>query len=175
MLNFVLMARKPIHIIAACLLLAVCLVSWGQEKQKNAAEANKAKPKKAVFLPPVYLGNGNFRGGNIRYSDFEKLMKEGIYSRDSLGNIYNVIGFDFIYGEFGSWEDSVGNPIFVTDYQRSHCSGNTLSSDIVDANIYGRVKRGDTVVIQQVMLTSNKPGARKDTFLGKSVNCYITK
>lgn len=154
--------------------MATCLVSWGQDVQKGT-EPDKAKAKKAAFMPAVYLGNSNFSGGTIKYTEFERLMKEGIYSRDSAGNTYNIIGFDFIYGELGSFEDSLGNPVMLTDYQRSRCKGNKLSSDIVDAGIFTRVKRGDTVAIQEVMLTSNKNNAKRDTFLGKSITCFITR
>lgn len=169
------MAGRSIKIIAGAVMLTMCMVAWGQQKQQVATEASKVKPKKAAFIPPVYLGAGNFSGGTISYTNFEHLMKEGVFSRDSAGNTYNVVGFDFIYGELGAFEDSAGEQIFVTDYQRSRCKGNKLSGDIIDANLFGRVKRGDTVVIQSVMLTRNNNNARQDTFLGKTVNCYITK
>ncbi len=130
----------------------------------------KAPGKAKVFIPPVYLGHSDLKGGPIQKDQFNSLLKQGISCHDSAGNKYRVVSFDFGYSERRLYEDSVGNLVKMMDYSAEFCMGDTIGKDLtttrapavkdpfygdqdssdVSKSIYDRVKPGDTVYFYHV-------------------------
>ncbi|MBC7553125.1 MAG: hypothetical protein H7257_04025 [Taibaiella sp.] len=168
------MFKKTTTIFTGVILLMFGLYkAIAQQKGKEKTVA-AAKPKKAALTPVVYLGKSDFAGGKISVSKFSSLLKQGISARDSAGNTYNIVGFYLNYDEMRLYEDSVGESIITMDLSREYCSGDTVSTNIAQS-IFDRVKKGDTVFFDQVMLTKNAANRRLDTFLGKDLKCIIMK
>lgn len=107
--------------------------------------------KYARHYVPVYLGHSDLTGGALPKSVFDSLMKQGIYARDSAGDVYSVIGFNFSYAEMNLYEDSIGNLKIEPDYMIEHCEGNMVDANI-SSSLYNRTKERDTVYIDQVQL-----------------------
>jgi hypothetical protein len=132
----------------------------------------KAPGKPHVFIPPVYLGHSDLKGGPIKKDLFNSLLKQGISCHDSAGNKYRIVSFDFGYSERRLYEDSVGNMVTMMDYSAEYCVGDTLGPDIsktrapmvkdpfygdqdssdISKSIYERVKPGDTVYFYHVVV-----------------------
>src|SRR5690606_33165432 len=82
-----------------------------------ADEKDKEKPKKPKIVPvKVYIGNSDIDSGVISHQLFDSLIRQGFTSRDSNGRVFNVKSFMFTYCERNLYEDSVGNPMILTDY-----------------------------------------------------------
>ena len=170
------MMRRSVNIILFVCLAGFCL--------NLLAQAKNSKPKK-LFVPPVYLGNSDYSDGPIKKTLFDSLLKQGLKSHDSLGNIYRVIGFDFSYAERNLYEDSVANLIVLTDFSSEYCPGDTISADISRStenseSIYKRTKGGDTVYFDHIRLSvlpGNKILSANDTLpvLGKGMKFVIIK
>ncbi|RYE22946.1 MAG: hypothetical protein EOP51_11915 [Sphingobacteriales bacterium] len=159
--------KKPTRYLVFALLLAATATAWAQDK-KTAEKTKTAKPK--VVPVPVYLGNSNINGGKLTKQTFDSLLGQGLKGKDSSGNIYKVNGFAFTYAERNLYEDSVGNPIVVTDNLAEYCFGDTVSTFIL-GNIHDRSKNGDTVYFDNISLTSpNGSGA-----WGKSIRLILAK
>jgi hypothetical protein len=158
-------------VLSAVFFMMLCFSLIAQQKKAAAPEKNN---KRKAYLPIVTLGKPGFAGGQIKAANFDSLLKQGIYSHDSAGNPLNVVSFNFSYLERMIYEDSVGDLHQVTDISKEFCKGNTVTENIA-GSIYERIKSGDTVRIDEVLLTKNKPGRKIDTFLGKSIKCIIIK
>lgn len=178
------------HTFIAALLSAACLWGIALYAQKKSAkkipvpkEKEKVTPadtvavKKVVrnFLPDVYLGHSDFRGGDIKKTVFDSLMKQGLNSHDSLGNNYRVQSFNFTYGERTLYEDSVANLQIITDYLLEFCPGDTVSAGI-SANLYQRTKASDTIYIDKIQVARLR-GNTVDSIsiMGKPMKCVIMK
>ncbi len=170
------------------LIAAGCL--WGvtlqaQKKGAKKTPPTKTKPKsadtvaikKAIrnFLPDIYLGSGGFKGGEIKKSRFDSLLKVGLNSHDSLGNNYKVLGFNFIYAERVVYEDSMANLQVITDYLFEYCPGDTVSHGIINA-LAERSKAGDTVFFDKVSVARLRGDVPDSiSILGRPVKCVIVK
>jgi hypothetical protein len=168
--------------------LAAGLNLSGQQKAGSKPTAKSAGRK--IFIPPVYFGNSDYRGGPIQKERFCELLRQGLSSHDSLGNKYQVIGFDFSYAEQKVYEDSIGNLFKMMDFSSEFCAGDTISRDIsttdttvggdVSLSIYQRIKPGDTVYFDHIMV--QKRGANSllsipDTVVlaGRAIKSVIVK
>ena len=162
--------------VGAVLLLMFCVSLWAQQKKGGTTgtkETNKPT-KKVAYMPVITLGNSGFSGGPIRVSLFDSLLRQGIHSRDTTGNILTIVSFNFNYLERVLYEDSAGDMHMMVDYSKEYCPGDTVTTN-VSGSIYEHAKSGDTVIIDQVLLTKIRPNQKTDTFLGKSLKCVLTK
>lgn len=130
-----------------CMMAAVSLVAQSQKKEDEKAKKPKPKPI------PAYLGQSNLSGGTITKRMFDSLLVQGVTSKDSAGRPYKVLSFSFNYGERNLYEDSIGNPMILTDYLGEVCEADTLST-FLKQNILERSKAGDTVIFEQITLLS---------------------
>ena len=159
--------------IAGIIMLGVSLLSAPSVVAQTKVAAG-AKPKK-IFMPQAYLGNSDYKGGIIPKELLGNLLKQGLTSRDSLGNKYKVVGFEFVYAERMLYEDSVGNLMVNVDYLSEYCTGDTLSAGITN-NIYERMKSGDSAFFNKIEVLKTKPGEAGGTvIMGKGMKFAITK
>lgn len=152
---------KKLRYVPALALLAVTGVI-AQEKK-----AEKPKPKPV----PVYLGKSNYRDTTISERKFDELLREGLTSRDSLGNEYRVLSYLLTYGERNLYEDSVGNLMMLTDLLTHPCDSGAKPPGFLLQNIIERSKPGDTVYFDQV--TVKAPEGYNAN--GKSLRLVLTK
>jgi hypothetical protein len=128
-----------------CLCALISINVWAQTKK---GEEKKATKPKVVYIP-VYLGNSDLSGGKISKAVFDSLLKQGITSRDSVGRRFTIDGFIFNYGERVLYEDSVGNPLVITDNLEQYCYGDSLTTFLKN-NISERSKAGDTAYFDRI-------------------------
>jgi hypothetical protein len=167
-------------------LLLLVLVVAGMDlaaRQKSNAKVEKAQSgteSRKVLYPNVYLGQYEFAGGPIKKGDFDRLLKRGVTSKDSAGNKYKVIGFEFDYYERQLYEDSIGNLKVMTDILSEYCPGDTISGNVA-YSIYDRSKPGDSVFLDRVKVvkyidpTSGKTTPETEAILAKVFKAYIVK
>lgn len=156
--------KRTYHILILLFAL-VALHAIAQTKDKDK-DKKEQKPKPI----PVYLGNTNLDDGKISVSEFNKLIKQGLTSKDSLGRPYRVDGFLLTYAERNLYEDSVGKLMWVTDFLSEICYGDSLST-FLKQNITERSKPGDTVYFDQITVISPEG---KGTH-GKGMRFALTK
>ncbi len=168
---------RTVKILLLVVLVAFGLNLWAQQKAGAKADG-KGKSTSNILLPTVYLGKSDYSGGNIRKDDFDRLLKQGLTSRDSAGNKYKVMSFDFNYVERELYEDSIGNLKIMADVYFEYCPGDTISGNIA-ASIYDRVKAGDTIYVDRVKVAKylNKSMKATDTLVigAKGMKFVITK
>ena len=143
----------------------------GKQASKNVGAGKK------VILPTVYLGKSDYTGGPIKKETFDELLKQGLTSRDSMGNRYTVTGFQFSYAERNVYEDSLGNLQMLTDLAQEYCPGDTLAGDISEI-IYGRVKAGDTLYFEQVNVViknAKNSSQPQQPIMARSMKFFIVK
>jgi hypothetical protein len=164
--------KRTVYILLLVFLTSYAAALWAQNaKQKdNKRQQTDTSVAKKVKYIPVYLGHSDIGGGPVPKRVFDSLLKQGIYSRDSVGNVYKVDAFNFSYAERSLYEDSVGNLIVVPDYMSERCYGDTITAN-VSQSIYSRTKAGDTVYIDQIVLIKPDNG----TASGKPMKFEITK
>lgn len=140
-----------------------------------------AQPKTPgkLLIPDVYLGNSNRNGGEIKKEEFDKLLKQGLTAKDSAGNKYKVVSFDFSYAERALYEDAEGNLQVQVELLNEFCTGDTVTTN-VSSSIYERSKAGDKVFfekVQVVHLPKKGQAAQPATeaMLGKSMKFIIVK
>lgn len=149
------------------MLLIGALVTW----QAMAGEDDKEQKKKPKIIPiPVYLGNSDIDSGVVPEQVFDSLLKQGFTSRDSNGRVYNVNSFMFTYCERNLYEDSVGNPLILTDYISEFSFENKLKDYQLEALI-DKSKWGDTLILEKIMLTS--ADSAKANGFGKAMKLII--
>ena len=174
--------------------LVVCKVNLSaQEKSKGKTGHGPER----IFMPGVYLGHSENKGGPIKKDASTSLMKQGLTSHDSLGNRYKVTGFDFSYAEQKLYEDSSGNMVMMTDMSAEYCPGDTLASDIaynvhmlksayltdsadIPKGLYERVKPGDTLYFDHIKVIKYGKNATLSmsdtaTIAGRGMKFYIVK
>ena len=169
------------------ILLLVCVsvlttATFAQQPKGKTDKNNpavKSEPPRGHYLPFVYLGSSNYRGGPIRKSEFDNLLKQGLTARDTFGNRYRVLGFEFSYGEKSLYEDSVGNSIVLTDYLTEFCPGDTVTP-AVSSSIYDRTKAGDSVYFDGIKVlkyigNSKETVPQADATLGMGMKFVITR
>lgn len=159
------------HRIVGSFILSIALL-FAQDSVAQSKTA-AAKPKK-VFLPQAYLGKSDYKGGPIKKDVLASLLKQGITTRDSDGNFYKVVGFEFVYGERMLYEDSVGNLMVDIDYLSEYCTGDTLSTGISNS-IYDRLKVGDSAFFNKIDVLRTVPGKPAMVVSGMGMKFYITK
>ncbi|MBA3829287.1 MAG: hypothetical protein H0X33_10150 [Taibaiella sp.] len=159
------------------LVMAVCVSVnlWAQkkvkEKKKTVVVTTTTTEGKhyARGKIPVYLGHSTIESGAMGKRNFDSLMKQGLTSVDSFGNVYKVMSFMFTYAEKNLYEDSAGKLQFITDYLAEACDGDTVDANISRV-LYDRTKVGDTIYVDQVILQrTDGAGAH-----GKSMRLDIT-
>lgn len=158
---------------------AFFLIVFGASLLAQQQSNGKTGKPEHLLVPTVYLGKSDYKGGPIKKDDFARLLRQGLTSHDSLGYKYKVVRFDFNYAERQLYEDSVGNLKVMTDFMFEFCPGDTVTSAI-SASIYDRVKPGDTVFIDRVMVArytskSNKNVLDTNIIAAKSMKCVIIK
>ena len=176
------MSIKAGYILAGFFCFAMGVSLWAQQKKpahteskatEKSAEKDKL-PKKKAFKPGVYLGREGFAGGPIKAAHFDSLLKQGLFCHDSAGNYFTIVSFNFNYAERRLYEDSAGDMHLMMDNSSETCLGDTISSDI-SSDIYERIKHGDTVVFNQVIVTRKNATHATDTFLAGTLKCEIAK
>ncbi len=155
--------KRTYHILIL-LLATFAVAASAQTKDKEKKEVPKPKPI------PVYLGHTDKSGGNISVNEFNTLVKQGLTSKDSLGREYRVDGFLLTYAERNLYEDSVGNPVWLTDFLSEICYGDSLST-FLKQNITERSKPGDTVYFDQISVISPEGRGAK----GKGMRFELTR
>ncbi|MCW3120650.1 MAG: hypothetical protein JWQ38_142 [Flavipsychrobacter sp.] len=176
---------------AGILFLSLMMTGLHLSGQQKVSGKQAAKAPAKAFVPPVYIGESDYKGGPIQPSRFSTLLRQGLTSYDSLGNHYKIVGFDFSYAERKVYEDSVGTLMKITDFMSEHYMGNMIGADLgtdadtssdkeVILSLYQRVKPGDTVYFDHIML--NKIGSNplfnvpdSVAIAGKGIKCIIVK
>lgn len=136
--------------------------------EKDQAKKPKVKPKPI----PVYLGNSNIDSGMVAKPLFDSLLKQGFTARDSNGRVFEVKSFMFTFCERMLYEDSIGNPLFMTDYLSEYNFDNKLKDYQLNA-LLDRTKGGDTLIIEQIKLVA--ADTTKAEALGKQLRVVITR
>ncbi|OJW77625.1 MAG: hypothetical protein BGO69_07320 [Bacteroidetes bacterium 46-16] len=152
------------------LCFAAGLNAQGIKKPDDGKKPAKKDTSSVPYIP-VYLGHSDKRGGLISKSDFDMLLKQGISSRDSSGNEFNIVGFTFSYVQRNLYEDSVGRLMIVPDYLSEYCTGDTLTP-AVSNNIYAITKQSDTAYFDDILLRRRKDGMGA---YGKGMKFILTK
>jgi hypothetical protein len=185
---------RTVIVLLLVLLMALGANLSGQEvkgKTDGKQPAKSTVPAKRIYMPHVYLGNSDYKGGPIPKKKFDSLMKQGLTSRDSLGNLFRVIGYDFTYAERKLYEDSVGSLGVYMDYSSEHCFGDTLSRHMsssgdtlfdgeVSQSLYDRCKTGDTIYFDHVRIVRYQKNSKltfpdSTAIAGKGLKCVIVK
>lgn len=152
--------------------LIVVLLAGFAAMNAVADEKDKKKEKPKPVPVTVYVGNDGYKGGNIAVSKFNSLIGEGLVARDSNGRKFNVRQFMFTYCERNLYEDSVGNPIVLTDYLAEYCMDSKFNEHQL-SSLRSRAKPGDTLILEKILLQaddSTKAGAH-----GIPVKLYLTR
>ncbi len=175
--------KHTVNILLLVFSLAFCLNLFAQQKGKA----------KHIFKPTVYLGQSQLTGGAIKKEDFNRFLRQGLTSRDSVGDKYKIVSFDFIYGERILYEDSIGNLKVLVDFNTSYCPGDTITTDMATTvhaeqsktgeespGIYDRIKPGDTIYFDHIRverLAKNAVISLSDTIpiAGKGMKFWIVK
>ena len=172
--------NRTVKILLPILLLVAAINLLAQQKTvgKNDKQSKLVSGKK-VFMPPVYLGNYQCSGGPLKKAELEQLLHHQLTSKDADGTKYKILEFTFTYAEAQMYEDSIGNPLFTTDYASEYCPGDTVSASI-SANMPSRLKPGDSVFFDRIKIVryaKNGTGTMPDTtaFEGKPFKCYVTR
>lgn len=135
--------KKPAFLLA---LSAVAFTLFAQNGAKDKTPKKVAVPEIAVRW-----GEGDTTASkSVSVQDFRKLLGSRVVAAD---NGWQVKGFDFIYLENRVYEDSAGNPLFVTEYLKEYCPGDTISQGIKNL-LPERVKARDTAYISGIRLES---------------------
>ncbi len=174
------MAKQAGKILAGVLTICICATLMAQQKKGGKPVASdktgngKTIPNKKLYSPDVFLGKSDFKGGKIPVAQFTSLMKQGLTAHDSLGNRFDILSFKFNYAERRVYEDTVGDLAMMVDLLTENCAGDSLPAHISES-LYDRVKKGDTVFFDHVILV--RPNGRRlsDTMLGRNMKCEITK
>ena len=135
-----------------------------------AQKATKKEPVKtaggklpvATQMIDVTLAHYAITNGRISKSLFDSLAKAGLKIAPGAPANAVIDGFAFTYAEHSMYEDSVGNPLPVTEYLIEYCYGDTLTNNI-RSSLFDRTKPGDTVYFDQIKidLPSGKPAKGK--------------
>ncbi|MCB9046326.1 MAG: hypothetical protein H6550_09320 [Chitinophagales bacterium] len=160
--------RRTAQILMLLLVAITAPNAFADEKDQDKEKAKKPKPVPV----PVYIGNSDIDSGVISKQLFDSLLRQGFTSRDSNGRVFDVKSFMFTYCERNLYEDSIGNPMILTDYLSEFCFDNKLK-DYQLEGILSRSKWGDTLILEKITLNaadSTKAGAH-----GKQVKLTIGK
>ncbi len=159
-----------IILVGLLLCFAAGLSAQGVKKPDDGKKPAKKDTSSVPYIP-VYLGHSDKKGGFISKEDFDRLLKEGISSRDSSGNDFNIVGFTFSYVRRNLYEDSVGNLMIVPDYLSEYCPGDTLTPDVKN-NIFYMTKQNDTAYFDDILLRRRKDGMGA---YGKGMKFILTR
>lgn len=145
---------KRIVLGIVCTVLAFYALADGEDDKKK-------KEKKPVPVPVYFMGT-TIDQAELGKREFDALIKKGFTSIDSNGRVFNVEQFMFTFCERNLYEDSVGNPMILTDYLSEYSFSNQFKEYQLEA-LLRRAKPGDTVFIEKIKLTaddSTKVGAQ---------------
>ena len=174
--------NRTVNILLLVLLMVFGVTLLAQQVEKGKADGKqpgKGTSGSKIFMPPVYLGHSEYKGGPIKKNKFDELLKQGLTSHDSLGNRYRVVGFQLGYAERVVYEDSLGNLQMVMDYAYEYCSGDTITTTIA-ASIYDRTKPGDTLYFDRVSVVkylnnSTQSQSESESFAARGMKFVIVK
>jgi hypothetical protein len=167
MKGYVIPVLTCLLLVAGSMLAQKVRTGTAKEKQTKAQPAAYAsriyseKEDQAKARPNVkaYLGRSDMNDGFISKKVFDSLLKQGLTARDSSGNPYKVDIFTFGFAAHNLYEDSVGNPIIMTDYFSEVCIGDTVSRAIaVNVYEYNMTKPGDTAYFDNIKVSSPETG-----------------
>ena len=138
----------PAALITLCFICSVSAQRATKHSAKDTHDTSATKKTPALPFVTVYLGNTGLSGGEIRKGQFDSAAKRGlILGGTEAGGA--IRSFSFMYAERGLFEDSVGNPLVLTDYLTEICDGPQLSAGI-QSSIYERTKPGDTAFFNDI-------------------------
>ena len=122
-------------------------VAYAQNTKKKGVEiAKKEGPKTITGIPLSWGGKALLESEKVNAALLRDLMQKSLTVTSGIGSIN---GFSFTYAERAMYEDSLGNPLPLTDYMTEYCFGDTLSKNI-KLLLPAKVKAGDTVYIADV-------------------------
>lgn len=113
------------------------------------AQDRKAPRKKDLTAYHIQLGNRTEDTSFVTKSQFDSLIENAVYLRDSLGHYYIATAFEVIYSEWGIFEDHTGREKIMTEYYSSNVLGSELP-DYFKEQLKSSAKLGDTLMIQNV-------------------------
>ncbi len=158
------MKRIFFYSLAAC--FAVFALNAMAQKSKTNKPATKIVPVKKLPQVEVALGRSSISMGKLSRRAFDSLAHQPIRLTEG-GTIQ---GFTFTYAEHNLYEDSVGNPLPLTDYLVEYCSGDTLTPGI-KSTLFDRTKPGDTAFYSEIKVLL--PSGQQAT--GKPMKFLITR
>lgn len=138
--------------------------------EKDQAKDKKRQPKPVPLS--VYFGSSHIDSAAVKKPLFDSLITQELTCTDSNGRVFNVTQFRFTFCERVLYEDSVGNPLLLTDYHAEFAIDNKLDDFQRDV-LLRRAKPGDTLIIEKITLEaadSTKAGAH-----GKPIKLIITR
>ena len=141
--------KQTLFLLSFVVLVGISLHLFAQTKTTKPVPTKRVKPTMIYG----YLGHSNLRDGKISKKVFDSLLKQGITAKDSLGFTYTPDEFVFNYGERALYEDSVGNPMILTDMLQEYCLGDTITP-VLKLNIFKRTKSGDTAYIENIKVST---------------------
>lgn len=144
--------------IVLLLLAGAAVAAYADEKdQDKDAKKKKAEPP----VVPVYVAGTDISTASMKVQLFDSLIQKGFAGRDSNGKAYDVKQFMFTYCERNLYEDSVGNPLILTDYLSEYAMDSKFNPYQL-ASLRSHAKPGDTLIIEKIKLEaadSTKAGA----------------
>ncbi len=125
--------------------------AFAQKVKKKGGEAPQKEGGKPLAGIPVSWGSkALLESEKLNAALFQALLLKPLTVTSGTGAIE---GFAFTYAERALYEDSVGNPLIITDYMTEYCLGDTLSKNI-KLLLPPRIKAGDTVYIADIKVQS---------------------
>jgi hypothetical protein len=115
------------------------------QKSKKQKPAGKPLPVKSLPAVDIVLGHTSLSNSTLPKRVFDSLAKQRI-AAPAGGTIQ---GFTFTYAEHNLYEDSVGNPLPLTDYLVEYCTGDSLTQGI-RSTLFDRTKPGDTAYFSEI-------------------------
>ena len=159
------MKRIFVYSLAICLGMLTLYQAVAQ-RSKKPKPAVKSTPVKNLPVVDIVLGRTSLSQGTLPKRMFDSLAKQRIIA--SAGG--TIQGFTFTYAEHNLYEDSVGNPLPLTDYLVEYCMGDTLTQGI-KSTLFDRSKPGDTAFFSEIKVLL--PGGQQAT--GKPMKFAISR
>lgn len=157
--------RKVSYSLAILFLIGIYFQT--QAQQRNAA-SRIHKPNAETYLSGGQIGDKD----SVSVSRFDSLLAQPLLVKDSLGQLFPVHSFGFIYVNRGVYSDSTGHPIILSDYLYS-TSIDGLLPDYWRKGLISQVKAGDSAIFTDIRYfadtTSNAP-----LLYGNTMKLFIT-
>lgn len=128
--------------------IVIFLIIFGLSAPGRSQELKK-KPRPEVsaltYLNGGYIGNGD----TISVLKFDSLLTKPLVVRDSIGRMFPVLSYNFIYAKRGLYSDSTGRPVISCDYIGTSSDGGRLPYHWENAFL-PQVKGGDTAIFTDI-------------------------